>query len=270
MSDQTPSLPIGVAQPRPRFATLRSIAALMLREMATSYGRSPGGYSWAVLEPVAGIALLSLVFSAAFRSPPIGISFALFYATGVLIFGVYSDIHGKVSTSLLFSKQLLAYPTVTFIDAILARFFLNMITQLLVGYIILTGCIVLFETRTTLDLPIVVQAYMLAASLGLGIGMLNAYVFTRFNVMQRFWSILMRPMFLLSGVLIPLETIPQPYQDYLWYNPLIHITGLMRSGFYGTYDAEYVSAPYVMGIALACMAPGLVLLRRHHQDLLTR
>ncbi|MEL6475009.1 MAG: sugar ABC transporter permease, partial [Pseudomonadota bacterium] len=34
---------------RRRFASLRSIIALMLREMATSYGRSPGGYLWAVL-----------------------------------------------------------------------------------------------------------------------------------------------------------------------------------------------------------------------------
>ena len=27
-----------------RFATLRTVLALMLREMATTYGRSPGGY----------------------------------------------------------------------------------------------------------------------------------------------------------------------------------------------------------------------------------
>ena len=31
-----------------RFATLRTITALILREMATTYGRSPGGYVWAI------------------------------------------------------------------------------------------------------------------------------------------------------------------------------------------------------------------------------
>jgi hypothetical protein len=55
---------------RPRFlASFRTITALILREMATTYGRSPGGYLWAVLEPVAGVALLSLVFSLALRNP---------------------------------------------------------------------------------------------------------------------------------------------------------------------------------------------------------
>lgn len=274
MSDQSslPSsgLPKGRAQHRRRFATLRSITALMLREMSTTHGRSPGGYIWAVLEPAAGIALLTLVFSAAFRSPPIGVSFAIFYATGILPFMMFSEIHGKIATCLMFSKQLLAYPTVTFVDAIFARFFLNMITLLLVGYIILAGCLIFFTTRTTINLTIIVQAYALAACLGLGVGTLNAYVFTRFNVMQRFWSILMRPMFLISGIILPYGMFPQPYRDYLWYNPLVHVVGLMRSGFYSEYDASYVSVSFVMGISLVCMAMGLSLLRRHYQDLLTR
>ena len=269
MVDQT-SLPHGRGLPQRRFATLRCILALMLREMSTTYGRSPGGYVWAVLEPAGGIALLSIVFSAGFRTPPIGISFPMFYAAGMLPFLMYTDLHGKIATSLLFSKQLLAYPKVTFVDAIIARFMINMMTQILVGYVIFSGCLLLFETRTTLNLPVIVQAYALAAFLGLGIGVFNAYTFTRFNVMNRVWSIIMRPMFLISGVIIPLDFIPAPYSDYLWYNPLMHVTGLMRSGFYGTYEAAYVSVPYVMGISLVCMAMGLLLLRDQHQDLLTR
>lgn len=262
---QTPSIPR-----RRHFATGRAIVALMLREMATSYGRSPGGYIWAVLEPTIGIALLSFVFSAVFENPPMGISFPMFYATGMLPFIMFTDVHGKIASSLMYSKQLLAYPTVTFVDAILARFFLNIITQLLVAYIILAFCMLAFETRVNLDLPVIIQAFSLAAFLGLGIGTLNAFLFTRFDVAQRAWSILMRPMFIISGIFLLYEGIPQPYRDWLWYNPLLHVTALMRRGFYGTYDAEFVSVPYVTGIALACIALGLLLLRRHYQDLLVR
>ena len=73
-----PALPHSARLHRRRFASLRAIGALILREMSTSNGRSPGGYLWAVLEPAGGIALLSLVFAAAFRNPPIGISFPMF------------------------------------------------------------------------------------------------------------------------------------------------------------------------------------------------
>lgn len=268
---------ISVPAPQPpkalakrRFATLRAIMALILREMSSTYGKSPGGYIWAILEPAAGIALLSLVFAAAFRSPPLGISFPMFYATGMLPFMLFTDIHGKISTALMYSKQLLAYPTVTFVDALLARFLLNLITQILVSYFIFTTCLLLFDTRVTLDLPVIILAYLLAAFLGLGLGTLNAYLFTRFNVLQRAWSILMRPMFIISCIFFLLETIPQPYQDYLWWNPLVHITGLARSGFYGTYDAPYVSILFVVSISTIGLALGLVLLRRHYRDLLLR
>jgi len=248
---------------------MRSITALMLREMSTTYGRSPGGYIWAVIEPAAGIFLLSAIFSLGFRNPPIGINFAMFFASGLLPFMMYTEIQSKVSASLMFSKKLLSYPTVTFIDAIMARFTLTLMTLLLVGYIIFAVCLLVFDTRTTLNLPIIVQAYALAAVLGLGVGTLNAYLFTRFNLLQRFWSILTRPLLLASGVIFIFEIIPQPYNDYIWYNPLMHVVGLMRSGFYGTYDAEYVSVAYVMGISLSCMVLGLLLLRRHYRDLLT-
>ncbi|UWR24450.1 ABC transporter permease [Sulfitobacter sp. S190] len=262
--------PLPVQPPRRRFASLRAIGALVLREMSTTNGRSPGGYIWAVLEPAGGIILLSLVFAAAFRNPPMGISFPMFYSTGMLPFLMFTDIHNKIAQALMYSRQLLAYPTVTFLDAIIARFVLNLMTQLMVAYIILMGCLAVFETRVTPNLTVIVEAFALTALLSVGIGVLNCYLFTRFEVMQKAWSILMRPMFIISGILFLFEAIPDPYADYLWYNPLIHVTGMMRQGFYGTYDATYVSPLYVIGLSLGCLALGLVLLRRHHRELLVR
>ena len=60
------------ALPRKRTGTVQTVIALMLREMSATYGRSSLGYLWAILEPVAGIFLLTFVFSLAFcRSWPI-------------------------------------------------------------------------------------------------------------------------------------------------------------------------------------------------------
>ena len=66
------------------------------------------------------------------------------------------------------------------------------------------------------------------------------------------------------------DTIPEPYRGYLWYNPLVHIVGLMRAGFYPEYDAYYVSRTYVLTVALVSLALGMLLLRRFHTDLLQR
>lgn len=251
-----------------RFASLRTIAALMLREMSTTYGRSPGGYLWAILDPVAGIALLSIVFSVAFESPPLGRNFPVFYATGMVPFTIYNSISGKVATSILFSKPLLAYPSVTFTDAIFARFTLNLLTELMVAYVVFLGLFLVFDPQVVVNLAVLIQAFAMLAALALGIGVLNAFLFTKVPTWQRAWSIIMRPMFLISGIFFLFESIPQPYRDYLWYNPLVHIIGMMRRGFYPTYDGAYISPVYVFAVSGICLLTGMVFLSRYHRDLI--
>nr|WP_255564598.1 ABC transporter permease [Mameliella sp. CS4] len=249
---------------------MRTITALILREMATSYGRSPGGYVWAILEPAAGIALLTAIFSIGFRSPPLGVSFAMFYATGMLPFTLFTDITGKLGQSMNYSKQLLAYPRVTFLDTILARFGLNLMTQILVSYLVIGSILLAFDTRVIMDGPVIARAYGLAGLLSLGVGTFNCFMMLRFPIYQRFWSILMRPLFLLSCVFFLFDTIPEPYSNYLWYNPLVHLVGMMRHGFYPNYDAPYLSELYVAGFGLVALVLGLMLLRRDHKTALER
>lgn len=255
-------------RPDLRLPTLRAVAALTLREMTTTYGRSPGGYVWVILEPIGGIVLLALAFSLLLRAPPLGTNFLLFYATGLLPFQAFMTISGTLASSLTYSRQLLVYPRITFVDALLARFLLNTLTALLTSALVLTGILLIYTTQAAIDLPAILLGYAMAAALGGGIGTLNCFLTTRFTIWRSVWAVIMRPMVLLSGVMFTLETIPQPFRDWLWYNPLIHVTGEMRSGFYFSYAADYVSATYVFGIALSTGLVGLLFLRRYHRDIL--
>lgn len=268
MSSTDPTLPAKPLQPQRKFATPRAIIALMLREMATTYGRSPGGYIWAVLEPAAGIALLTAIFSLGFRSPPIGSNFPIFYATGLVPFLAFLDVTNKTAASVRFSKPLLTYPSVTFFDAIAGRFLVNGITQLMVAFIILVGITTLFDTRTVADFPQIIIAFLMLAALALGIGTMNCFLQTMFPVYQRMWSILTRPLLLISCVFYMFDTIPSQFQTYLWFNPLVHVVGQMRKGFYPSYDASYVSPVFVFGTALISLLIGLVFLLRYKRDLI--
>ncbi len=246
----------------------RTVFALMLREMATTYGRSVGGYLWAILDPVLALVLLSVVFSMAFNKPSLGTVFPLFYATGYLPFMLYMDISGKLASSIRFSRPLLAYPCVTFVDALLARFVLNLLAQLTVFTIVMGGIVLIYDPGQHFDIPVMMLSLGLAAFLALGIGTLNCYLTTRFPVWERAWQILTRPLFLISGVFFLYGSMPKIAQEVLWYNPLLHIVGIMRKGVYTSYDDSYVSVSYVAGIAIITLFAGLLLLARHHRDLL--
>ena len=71
MIEAAPLPPLSPRQPTggPRFQRLRVIAALIIRDMSARFGRSAGGYFWALAEPLGGILLLSVAFQFALRSP---------------------------------------------------------------------------------------------------------------------------------------------------------------------------------------------------------
>ncbi|MBI6630650.1 ABC transporter permease [Pontibaca salina] len=257
-------------RPARKFATLRVVMALILREMSSRYGRTPGGYLWGVLEPLAAILVLSIGFSLILRTPPLGTAFLLFYATGFLPFNLFNTVSQMVARSVTFSKPLLQYPAVTWIDAVLARFLLNSLTSVLVTLLLLGGVLVLTETRAVLDLAAILSAMALTMGLGLGVGVLNCALMGLFPVWELIWSVLTRPLFIASGVFFLYDDMPALAREILWYNPLIHLIGAMRSGFYPMYSAAYVSNLYVLAVAGGTLALGLLLMGRYHRDILNR
>lgn len=265
------SAPLRPVRTRRRGATLRAVIALMLREMSTTYGRSPGGYVWAVLEPAAGIGLLTVIFLATgFRTPPLGDNFALFYASGLLPLFTFQGTGNKLMSAINFSKSLLAYPSITYVDALLGRFLLNYFTQVMVA-ILLLGVIVTFsDTKTVFIAEKMLLAYAMLAAMTLGIGTLNCFLASMYPVWQQVWSIATRPLFIISGIFFLFDSIPQPYQDWLWWNPLIHVIGASRSAFYVGYDAAYVSPLYVFLVSGITGLTGLVFLHRYNRDILYR
>lgn len=253
---------------RRSFATSRVILALVLREMSSTYGRSPGGYIWAILEPLGMIIVLSFGFSLLMKTPSLGNSFILFYASGYLIFSHYKSLEKVVSKAISFSRRLLYYPAVTWLDAIAARFILNLLTNLLNMILLLGGILFLVDPNRILNYPPIILAIALASFLGLGIGTLNSVLSGLFPVWNNIWKIATRPLMIASAVIFIPEDLPQAAQNVLWWNPLVHLTGMFRMGVFTSYHPQYVNPTYVFGIALVTFAFGLLFLRAYHSDIL--
>lgn len=253
-----------------RATALRSVTALMLREMASRYGRTPGGYLWALLHPLGVIVMLAYAFALLQKTPTLGTSFLLFKATGFLIVRQFTVLGGSTGHALGYSRSLLLYPRVAWIDAVLARFVLNTLVITGVAFMIMAGIILYDGVQTFINWPLLLLAWCLGAVLGLSLGMLNCYLFHRFEIWQQIWMILTAPLFLISGVIVLFEDMPRAAQSVLWYNPLLHLTGLMRAAFYPVYRPDYISLVYV---GLWCLVPlvlGIMLMHLYHRDLLAR
>jgi capsular polysaccharide transport system permease protein len=265
---QTPALPMQANLKPPRFQAARAILALILREMASTYGASPGGYIWAVLQPVGTLMIMALGFSLLVRTPALGTSFFLFYATGFLPFDMYNTISGKIESALKYARSLLAYPRMSWIDAVLSRFILHALTLTAVFCIVTGGVLLILDVHVTISVIPIVQGLSMAFLLGLGVGLINSVLSGLFPVWQTIWAIISRPLFLASGIFYIYEDLPRAVQDILWWNPVLHVVGLVREGFYYTYEPAYVSMSYGYGVSLVLIVFGLIFMRSNYARIL--
>jgi capsular polysaccharide transport system permease protein len=246
------------ARSRVTLQRLRVLFALVVREMSTKFGRSWGGYLWAIAEPLGGILLLTFAFGLTFHKPPLGTNFALFYATGIIPFYLFSSVTAGVGQAINSNRGLLTYPVVSPLDTVLAKF----ITDFLTMFILRDGLVL------SLDLAAIFNGFLLMGLIGLGFGTLNCVIFGFWPTWRHLWNVLTKPLFLISCMFYTFDSLPPQVQAVLWYNPLVHGIGLMRAGFYAGYDPAYVNPAYALAVAGTVFVIGAYLLRRHRSRLL--
>lgn len=253
--------------PSPPFASVRAAArvfvALMIREMITRYGRSWGGYAWAVVEPLAMILILSTAFAQLFDRPALGSSFLLYYATGYLTFHFFNQIAAQTGLAVQVNRELMQLPAIRPLDAVLARFVLAVLTLVMVLAIILAIVALSMDSPLVFDPAGMLVAIGAASLLGLGVGTMNVVLFAALPVWRQVWGLVSAPLMILSAVFYSFDALPERLQAVLWWNPVLHAVGAMRQAFYPFYHGDYVSLAYVCGLGIGLFVLGAALIQRH-------
>jgi ABC-type polysaccharide/polyol phosphate export systems, permease component len=227
--------------------------------MSTRFGSKPGGYIWALLDPAAHIAFLSLIFIAISRSPALGTSYPLFFATGYICYQFYHAMAGYLNSAVSSNRALLNYPNVAPIDTIFARYILQFGTTCVVGFVVLAAIIVTLRTPPTIQWQFVVEAAFAASLLAFGSALANNVLFQKYPLYEKVYGIVTRPLFLVSGILYIPDHFPQPVREILLANPVAHVIILFRKGFYLEYRGTGLDMGYFYSITLAVLFCGLAL-----------
>ena len=84
----------------------------MLREARTRHGRARLGYAWAIIEPLAMITFLTVLFLSSERQVAQTAILLCFFATGVLAFQAYRNTSVYICNAFVQNKSLFNYPMV--------------------------------------------------------------------------------------------------------------------------------------------------------------
>ena len=237
----------------------RIVAALLIREMSTRFGRKPGGYIWALVDPAAHIMLLTMLFQVVAHVPALGTSFPLFFATGYIGFQFYQAAVNYVSGALSANRALLNYPNVAPIDTVIARIILQIGTTAFVAVLVIGAISHTLTTPIGYNWAAILEAVFAAALLALGAGMTNTVLFLKWPFYESVYGIITRPLMLLSGVFFLPDSVPHPYREVLLVNPIVHIVVLFRKGFYPEYRAEALNIEYLYGFVFLSLLLGTTL-----------
>lgn len=239
---------------------IRVVNALVLREVATRYGKKNIGFLWLIIEPV--IVIGALIGFRVFRGG--GGSFGLdpftFILTGYCPVLLWRYLVTRGSGSLQSNSGLMYHRNVRVIDVFLARSILEFFGATF-AFLFLLFLGIYFGFAEMPHSPArMVLAWFFITWLGLGCGMIAGCISNRVPAFQRMLVMLTLPVKFASGIFFMLAWLPQSYHPLLLLNPLLHVTEFFRESYYGANRVTAIyDLSYVIMFALAITFIGLLL-----------
>ena len=251
--------------------TLSVWHALLLRESLTRLFSSRGAWFWLMAEPVLHMSYLLFLYTVIRVKTVGGIDTAIWLVAGIQAFLLFRRTSIQVMNGVTANQPLFSYRQVKPIDTLLVRGGLEALLMLAVTTLLLMGLALLGHSTFPESPLLVFAAFAGLWLLGMGVGFMASVGNELVPELGRVIKFFMMPLGILSGVVIPITAVPQPYRDWLMLNPLVHGLEAVRSGFSSTYHSfPEMSLGYLYGWALVCTVLGLALQRRYALRMVTQ
>lgn len=230
-------------------AILGRIMVLIERERKTRFAGGLLGYLWAYITPCVWIAFIVALFWFLERTPPIHAGLEIFVATGVLPYVVFRQTVSSLSRALGAHRYMLHFRNVTEEDILWA-------TMLIEGFNVIVSALVIFGVVTVVfgadlpaSVPTVLLGLALAWMLGCGVGRFVAYGGQLSDTFARAVPLVLRPFFWLSGIFYIAAELPGRVRDLLWFSPFLHVTEIIREGYFLGFTSQLATAWYAVAVA---------------------
>lgn len=247
----------------PLSVTLSVWRAIFLREALDRLFDMRGAWFWLLMEPVCHIGFFAFVYAAIRMKSIGGLDYSTWIMVGMLGFFLFRRTGIQVMYAVDCNRALFVYRQVKPFDAAIVRAGLEAFLMAFVSAVILTIAYLLGHETIPGDPLLVMLAITGLWLFGLGYGLVSSVLIELVPEMEHILNILMLPLYLISGVILPLSSIPPPYRDWLMFNPIAHGLEVIRVGFVSHYHAvPGVSLGYLWACAIVYIFIGLALYRR--------
>lgn len=245
--------------------------ALFLREALTRISGARARWFWIVAEPLAQMAFFAFLMAGLRHTVIAGADAYVWLVVGLAFFFLFRRSAIQAMWAIDDNKAMFVYRQVRPVDTVIVRASLDGFLNLIIGLVAL-GILALLGHDIMPDDPLLVIASLLAIwLLGLGFGLIASVPTVLVEESSVFLGFIMTPLYLVSGVIFPVSVVPYPYQQWLAYNPIVHVLEAARFGFSSRYHPiASLDLLYVYAWALIMIFLGFVLQIRYSERLVSQ
>jgi capsular polysaccharide transport system permease protein len=238
------------------------IYALLLRELSSRFGKSRGGFFWALVEPIAHLMVPVAIFTFIRHRIVPGVDYPVFLVYGFLPFLLFKAICLQIVNGVNNAQGLLAYRQVLLMDVFVAKAMAYAVIQGIVFIFVFVVLALLgFDVLPARPVELA-SVILLTVVLAFGLGLTLAAFASLMPDARKIISMLFMPLYFVSGVLCPVARFPDEVVKWMASNPVLHLVELSRVvALEGYTPTKYLSITYPVALALTATMVGLMLYR---------
>ncbi len=232
------------------------IFALFVRRLRSQFNDKLG-FSWAVLQPLFIIAILSMVRGSVDGGETHSIPTMIFLMIGLVPVKAFIASWGTLSSSIKQDKPLYSFRQVQPISSLITTLIFQALINAVV-ILLLCGIIYLMQIKVQMAEPLLIimlyfELFVICFSLGTIFAVIECFI----PEVGKIRALFSMPLLFISGVFFSLKDIDPEYWAYLNWNPILHIIELSRQACYPSFIAEGVSMNFVHGVTLVLLFTSL-------------
>jgi len=239
----------------------RIIWALLMRELATRYGRDDLGFLWVLAEPM--IFALAVASLWAVIRPPFeyGIPVVPFTITGYLPLILVRQTASYSVSAVRVNQALLYHRQVTPLHLYISRFVVEAAGISFAYIIIVVGLHFVGLCPLPRDILVLIAGWALLAWIAFGLALILGAASEILPFMERVVPVLTYIIIPISGAFYMASALPPAYRHMVLFIPFVHCFELMRGAFFGEFLKTYVNLPYAIAWAAGLTLLGLLLVQ---------
>lgn len=240
---------------------LRTIGALVMRELHTRFGRDNIGYLWLFLEPGLLAMGVAAIHALEVLRLPWGMQVVPFYVSGYTAYCLFRSVVNRAGTTLEGNGSLLYHRQVTIFDLLFARALLDAAAMMTAGLIIM-GVTAALDIGQFPHHPLLFfAAWGLNLWFCFSLSLLVLAGNVAFPSLDRFVHPMTYFALGVSGVFYIFEQAPPFVRAIVIWVPLAQILEMLREGVFANFTSPYLKPFYIVGWCLGLTLFGLLAIR---------